>query len=121
MSNTRSRGSAWEQVAESFLRSRGLKTLSRNYHGRGGEIDLVMLDGETLVFAEVRFRARHSHGGGAASVDALKQRRISRAARQFLQRERQHARRPCRFDVIAIGRERGRERLQWIRAAFEAC
>ena len=121
MQNTRSRGSEWEQVAESFLRGKGLKTLSRNYHGRCGEIDLVMLDGETLVFAEVRFRASHAHGGGAASVGAVKQQRISRAARQFLQRERRHARRRCRFDVIAIGQERGRPRLQWIKGAFEAC
>ena len=120
MSSTRSRGSAWEQIAESFLRGKGLRTLSRNYQARCGEIDLVMLDGETLVFAEVRFRAGRSHGGGAASVNALKQQRISRAARQFLQRERRHARRPCRFDVIAIGRERGHARLQWIKGAFEA-
>lgn len=120
MPSTRSRGSEWERVAESFLRARGLKTVRRNYLGRGGEIDLVMLDGETLVFAEVRYRARRTHGGGAASVDALKQQRISRAARQFLQRERRHARRPCRFDVIAVGHERGHARLQWIRGAFEA-
>jgi len=121
MPHTRRRGSEWERVAESFLQAKGLKTLCRNYHGRGGEIDLVMLDGETLVFAEVRFRARRTHGGGAASVGATKQQRVSRAARQFLQRERRHARRVCRFDVVAIGQERGRPRLQWIKAAFEAC
>ena len=121
MEHTRSRGSRWEKVAESFLRDKGLKTLSRNFRGRCGEIDLVMLDGATLVFAEVRFRARSTHGGGAASVDAVKQQRISRAAREFLQRERRHARRPCRFDVIAIGQEQGRARLRWIRGAFEAC
>ncbi len=120
MPNTRSRGSEWERVAESFLHGRGLKTLCRNYTSRCGEIDLVMLDGETLVFAEVRYRARHTHGGGAASVNAIKQQRISRAARQFLQRERRHARRRCRFDVVAIGQERGRPSLQWIKSAFEA-
>ena len=120
MRSTRSRGSDWERTAESFLQGKGLKTVARNYHGRCGEIDLVMLDGETLVFAEVRYRVSPSHGGGAASVTPLKQRRISQAARRFLQRERRHARRPCRFDVIAIGQERGRTRLQWIKGAFEA-
>ncbi|MEJ2385537.1 MAG: YraN family protein [Xanthomonadales bacterium] len=120
MPSTRSRGSEWERVAESFLHGKGLKTLSRNYRGRGGEIDLVMLDGETLVFTEVRFRARRTFGGGAASVTPAKQERICRAARQFLQRERKHARRPCRFDVVAIGDSDGRAQLHWIRSAFEA-
>ena len=52
--NSRRRGSYWERAAESFLWARGLKTLKRNFLARGGEIDLVMLDGDTLVFAEVR-------------------------------------------------------------------
>ena len=120
MRDTRSRGAEWERVAESFLHEKGLKTVQRNYHGKFGEIDLVMLDGETLVFAEVRYRASRSHGGGAASVTALKQQRIARAARRFLQDQRRHAHRPCRFDVIAIGEARGRPRLDWIKGAFEA-
>jgi putative endonuclease len=119
MLSTRRRGSHWEGVAESFLRGKGLKTVCRNYRARFGEIDLVMLDGATLVFAEVRYRASGSHGGGTASVNRLKQQRISRAARQFLQAERRHARRACRFDVVAIGEERGEARLHWIKRAFE--
>ena len=103
------------------MQGKGLKTLSRNYNGRLGEIDLVMLDGGTVVFTEVRYRARGTHGGGAASVTAVKQRRIAQAARRFLQQERQHARRPCRFDVIAIGGGRDGPLLNWIKGAFEAC
>lgn len=120
MTNTRKRGSRWEAAAESFLNGRGLATIKRNYHGRVGEIDLVMLDGQTLVFTEVRYRSSRSHGGGAASVTPAKQRKIIMAARRFLQAEKQHAWRRCRFDVISIGAEEGRTVMQWIRSAFYA-
>jgi putative endonuclease len=59
---------------------RGFKTLERNFQVRFGEIDLVMLDGETLVFAEVRYRENNRHGTGADSVTRAKQRRIVSAA-----------------------------------------
>ena len=120
MLNTRQQGSNWEQAAESFLLGRGLKTVTRNFHGRFGEIDLVMLDGKTLVFVEVRYRANAHHGTGAASVTREKQRRIICAAQRFLQNEKQFAARPCRFDVMSIGQENGRTVMNWIRKAFDA-
>ena len=120
MRNTRQQGGRWEQVAESFLHQKGLKTVTRNFNGRLGEIDLVMLDGKTLVFTEVRYRGNASHGGAGASVTPLKQRRITWAAKRFLQGEKQHSRRPCRSDVITVGRKEGRTLLNWIRGAFEA-
>ena len=120
MATTRQRGSHWEQVAESFLNKRGLKTRERNYQVRLGEIDLIMLDGDTLVFAEVRYRQCNSHGSGADSVTWTKQRRIISTARRFLQCHPQDSLRPCRFDVISIGSENGRTLLNWIRDAFDA-
>ena len=120
MSTTRQRGSHWEQVAESFLNKRGLKTRERNYQARFGEIDLIMLDGKTLVFAEVRYRERDNHGSGADSVTWTKQRRIISAARRFLQCHPNDSCRACRFDVISIGTENGRTLLNWIRDAFDA-
>lgn len=120
MPHTRQQGSAWENAAETFLNGRGLKTVQKNFHGRFGEIDLVMLDGGTLVFVEVRFRASDRYGGGAASVTPAKQGRIVTAARRYLQREKRHATRPCRFDVVSIGTENGHTVMNWIRRAFEA-
>ena len=120
MATTRQRGSHWEQVAESFLNKRGLKTRERNYQARFGEIDLIMLDGKTLVFAEVRYRQQDNHGSGAESVTWTKQRRIISAARRFLQCHPNDSCRPCRFDVISIGTENGRTLLNWIRDAFDA-
>jgi putative endonuclease len=103
----------------------GLQVLSRNYNCRGGEIDLVMRDGAVLVFVEVRYRSSDRYGSGADSVTARKQSRIAHAARHFLMRHPEHARRPCRFDVVSVRGEAPepdgrRAALTWIRAAFEA-
>lgn len=113
-------GSKWEQIAESFLRGRGLETLERNFNCRMGEIDLIMLDGQTLVFTEVRYRADSRHGSGAESVTFAKQKRIITAARIFLGSRKHHPSQTCRFDVISIGREEGRTLINWIRGAFDA-
>jgi putative endonuclease len=118
--DTRQRGRYWERAAESFLQKRGLKTLQRNFQARFGEIDLVMLDGETLVFTEVRYRANQRHGSGADSVTPRKQQRIIRAARLFLQYHDPQQTRPCRFDVISIGRSGGRTVFDWVRDAFDS-
>lgn len=110
-------GKRGEQRAESFLRERGLKCVTRNWRCRRGEIDLVMDDGESLVFVEVRMRGPGSYTDGVASVDAAKRRRLILAARDFLMRHAEHADRPCRFDVIGIGGEHNK--IEWIPHAFE--
>ncbi|MBT8052018.1 MAG: YraN family protein [Gammaproteobacteria bacterium] len=120
MPSTRQQGSDWERAAERMLKKRGLRCLNRNYHARVGEIDLIMLQEETLVFVEVRYRSNPNYGSGADSVTAQKQGRVIQAARRFLQREKQHAWRPCRFDVVSIGDEEGEPVMTWIRRAFEA-
>ncbi|WP_423459097.1 YraN family protein [Ottowia sp. VDI28] len=116
--STRERGESAEDTALARLEGAGLRLLERNYRtpGRGGgEIDLVMRDtGGTLVFVEVRARAGAGHGGAAASVSAVKQRRIIFAAYHYLRRFR--APPPCRFDVVAIDGER----IQWLQGAFDA-
>ncbi len=120
MNNRRLQGGRWEKLAESFLHKRGLKTLERNYHSRFGEIDLIMMDRQTLVFTEVRYRRDNAHGSGAESVTFTKQKRITRAAQRFLQQHQHHASLGCRFDVVSIGNEEGRVLLNWIRNAFDA-
>ncbi|MDO5693353.1 MAG: YraN family protein [Pseudomonadota bacterium] len=114
----RSRGNAAEDAALAHLLRAGLTLVERNYRtpGRGGgEIDLVMRErGGTLVFVEVRARGDATHGGAAASVSALKQRRVVLAARHYLLRHRTPP--PCRFDVVAI--EGGC--IDWLKGAFDA-
>lgn len=120
MESTRHRGRHWERVAESFLNKRGLRTLERNYNGRVGEIDLIMMDRGTLVFTEVRYRGSGRHGSGADTVTSAKQRRIIAAAQRFVQYHKVHQSQACRFDVVSIGTERGETLLNWIRNAFDA-
>lgn len=83
-----------------------------------------MLEGrgrdEILVFVEVRYRRGAGFGGGAASVDAFKRRRLVRAAQLFLLAQPRHAALPCRFDVVEAEGDPTRPRLTWIRDAFRA-
>ncbi len=118
LTSTKARGDAAENAALAHLQAHGLRLLQRNFRtpGRGGgEIDLVMRapDG-TLVFVEVRARRSHAAGGAAASVGALKQRRIVFAARHYLSRLPSWP--PCRFDVVSIEPSG----LQWVQGAFDA-
>lgn len=109
-------GQAAEALAVRHLESRGVRVLARNYRCRAGEIDIVAQDGDTLVFAEVRYRASASFGGAAASVDARKQAKIVRAAQHYLAGRREC---PCRFDVLLLDRLDARA-VEWIRDAFPA-
>jgi putative endonuclease len=115
---TKSRGDAAEDQALAYLLQQGLRLLQRNYRtpGRGGgEIDLIMqLPDSTVVFVEVRQRASRRFGGAAASVGAVKQRRIIWAARHYLMRWRSLP--PTRFDVVVVEAEA----LLWLPAAFDA-
>lgn len=118
MSTTKQRGDAAEDRALAHLQGAGLRLLTRNYRtpGRGGgEIDLIMQapDG-TCVFVEVRTRRADTHGGAAASVGVVKQRRIVFAARHYLMRWRSPP--PCRFDVVTLGPQG----LVWLPGAFMA-
>ncbi len=106
-------GAAAEQAAAEYLERQGLKLVARNFRCRGGEIDLIMRDGETLVFIEVRSRSRADYGGAAASITATKQARIILAARHYLAQHAVDA--PCRFDAVLL--QAGQ--LQWLPAAFE--
>ena len=109
-----------ERRAERFLGGRGLYTLRRNYARRTGEIDLVMLDGETLVFVEVRYRGHGAWSTGLESVDRYKQARLARTATLFLNDHPQHRFRNARFDVVAVFRRNYRIACEWTPDAFEA-
>lgn len=100
-----------------------MRPLAANVNYRVGELDLVMLDrdrdGDVVVFVEVRFRADTGFGGGAASIDHGKRRKLLRAAQMFLLRTRRNDA-ACRFDVVEASGDPIRPRLHWIRDAFRA-
>jgi len=113
-------GRAAEDRVAVALEERGATLLLRNYRRRCGELDLVARDGRTLVIVEVRMRSGEGFGGGAASVDRAKQRRIVLTARQLLQQRRDLAAMPVRFDVAVVTPDPPSWRIEWIRHAFEA-
>jgi putative endonuclease len=116
----RERGAAVEAAARMHLLSAGLRDIARNAHCRLGELDLVMRDGDCVVFVEVRYRRDASFGGGAASVDVWKRRKLVRAAHVFLKRTPFLSHLPCRFDVVDATGDPSAPALRWIRAAFRA-
>ena len=107
-------GQIGEDEALAYLQQHGLTLIERNFRCKGGEIDLVMQDGATLVFVEVRKRADKNHGGAAASVTPAKQKRLIVAAHIFLQRYKMPP--ACRFDVIAIDATE----MSWLKNAIES-
>ncbi|MBL3557149.1 MULTISPECIES: YraN family protein [Marinobacter] len=116
----KSTGNHAEGVAARYLMSRGVHILERNVFSRGGEIDLVGRDGETLVFFEVRFRRAGSLVGAAESITPTKQKRLIRAASFYLHKHGLWN--ACsRIDVVAIAPgERTKYRIQWIKNAIQA-
>ena len=114
-------GRRGEDVAARFLRRLGYKILARSRRLDPGELDLVALDGRTIVFIEVKTRQSQQAGHPAEAVDDIKQRRLTRLAVTFLKR---HGllEYPARFDVVAITwpEGRGRPQIEHFRNAFPA-
>lgn len=98
----REQGRRAEDQAQRYLCNRGLRPVTRNFSCRHGEVDLIMRDGDTLVFIEVRYRRSVAFGGALASVDAHKQRRLRAAAEAYIQRHPKCAQDMMRFDIVAI-------------------
>ncbi|MFT3755826.1 MAG: YraN family protein [Pseudoxanthomonas sp.] len=116
----RARGDVAEAAALRHLLDAGLRQVASNANYRSGELDLVMQDGETLVFVEVRYRQSQGFGGGFASVDFAKRRKIIHAAQLFLMSHRQYANAPCRFDVVQASGNADAPTLEWMKDAFRA-
>ncbi|MBS4097855.1 MAG: YraN family protein [Sulfuricella sp.] len=110
-------GAQAEQLAAAYLERHGLRAVERNYRCRQGEIDLILHDGGTLVFVEVRLRKSAAFGGAAASITAKKQRRIVLAAEHYLQGLKRIP--PCRFDVVLLD-GLAAQSVEWIKDAFSA-
>ena len=121
----RSRQRGWlgqraERAAGRLLRRHGLHTLARHYTRRTGEVDLVMLHDEVLVFVEVRYRSDGAWTSGLESVDARKRRRIVRTAELYLGEHPEHRYRGIRFDVVSASKGNYGIACEWIQDAFDA-
>ena len=115
----RQKGSFWEQKAQDYLKQRGLCPLKTNYYSRFGEIDLIMKDGETIVFVEVKYRKSNAFGGALASITNKKQQNLTKTATIYLQQAQLNAyNTPCRFDIVIIEGEETSPTITWLKNAF---
>jgi putative endonuclease len=112
-------GIQWENAALAHVQRAGLELLTRNFHCRYGEIDLILQDGNAIVFAEVRYRGSSTSGDGTASVGAAKRNKLIQTAQTWLQANPQHSNLPCRFDVVGCAGSLERPQLSWTRNAFD--
>ncbi len=116
------RGESAEQHACEFLKARKLRLIEKNFRCKFGEIDIIMLDKQSLVFVEVRYRKNSAFGSGAETVTLQKQKKLVKTAQYYLQRHPETAQYACRFDVISMSAAdySNKTEIDWIKDAFQA-
>jgi len=117
--NTRQTGQFSESIAATYLLKNGLKEVTRNFNCKMGEIDLIMLDQQTLVFVEVKYRKNATFGGAMAAISPSKQIKLQKSANFYLQKQQLNAyNTPCRFDVVALEGNLTQPEITWLKNAF---
>jgi putative endonuclease len=114
-------GQRGERAAARYLRRQGYKIVGRGERDHFGELDLVAVDGRTVVFVEVKTRTSHEAGHPAEAVGPEKQKRLTRLALAYLKRH-DLLENAARFDVLAITWPDGAKQptIEHIKNAFEA-
>jgi len=113
------RGKVTEAFAENYLIQHGLTPIDRNIHCRQGEIDLVMRDGDTFVFVEVKYRKNNHFGSAVEAVSIAKQNKIRHCVAFFFHKANLNEyNTPCRFDVIALEGNINQPQVTWLKNAF---
>ncbi len=114
-----SKGHAYEQKAEHYLKSRGYCFRERNFHSRHGEIDLIMTYRSRLIFIEVRYRKSNLYGTAEESVNTIKQRKIILTAKYYISKHNLwHM--DIQFDVVTISPDpkEKKTKINWLENAF---
>lgn len=121
MTESATLGKTVERHALQYLCNAGLSLLAQNWSCRFGELDLIMLERDTVVFVEVRYRKNNHFGGALDSIDQHKRDKLIKAADYFLNEYPQWLEHPCRFDVITAQPSNAQTfTLDWIQDAFES-
>ncbi|MDW8052302.1 MAG: YraN family protein [Armatimonadota bacterium] len=95
-------GRRGEAIAAQYLQAQGYQVIACNWRKREGELDIVALEGETLVFVEVKTRRTLTYGAAEESIDARKQARLARLAQRFVDEHPELRFRESRFDVVVV-------------------
>ena len=117
--STIEKGQDAEKLASEHLEKQGLTLIERNFRCPRGEIDIIMEQGKTIVFVEVRYRKHTQFGTGAETVTKNKQSKLIMTAMYYLQKKPQYSNRPSRFDVVSITPELHGPHIDWITDAFQ--
>ena len=118
--NKREHGFQIESFAQQRLQKAGCQIVETNFQCKLGEIDIIVKDGTSLAFVEVRYRKHINFGGAVASVDFKKQKKLIRTAAYYLQTKNLTNKARGRFDVFAVHGEADRLSFEWIKDAFVA-
>jgi putative endonuclease len=118
LSPLQQQGQLAEDAALAFLEQHGLRALARNARYSVGELDLILLHGDTVVFTEVRQRKSDAFGGAAHSIDRRKMRKCALAAQCWLKQHPHYAQAPCRFDAVLLTGHDNAWKIEWLQAAF---
>ena len=114
------KGLQYESLAKKHLLKQGLTLFQQNYHSRFGEIDLVMLEGNTVCFIEVKYRKSQDFGGAASAISYSKRQKIIKTALIFMSENQKLANRAMRFDALMLQQIDQDININWIQNAFYA-
>lgn len=115
---TKKIGNEGEDIAASYIRKKGYKILCRNYKGKKGEIDIIGYKDKTIVFVEVKRRAKKGLQKPEEAVDVRKQRKIIAAAKEFLAKEKLSEYKYVRFDILGITDTEDGRNIEYYENAF---
>ena len=115
---TRKSGKRAEDIAANYLKKQNVKIINRNFHSRFGEIDLIGLEKETLVFIEVRYRKNKNYLSAIETIDRHKCKKIIITSEVYLNKRKKYQSYQCRFDVITITGDISEPVIEWIKSAF---
>ncbi|MDC0598502.1 YraN family protein [Gammaproteobacteria bacterium] len=119
ISPSQQKGQRYEKLAMRYLKKQGLRLLEQNFYSASGEIDLILMDADILVFVEVRFRENSRYGNALESVTYSKQKKILNTAKLYLLKRGLYGTVPCRFDVVGLHKINNAVEFQWIKNAFQ--
>ena len=114
--NSREKGQYYELKAQKYLVKNGLTFIERNYYCPFGELDIIMKDGDTLVFVEVKFRKNKVRGGAKYALSPQKQARLKRSIYHYLA-AKNLTNNPLRIDYVAITGESSPD-INWLKNVF---
>lgn len=118
-STSTDKGGIGESYAQDYLSKQGLTFVTKNFHSRQGEIDLIMQDSDTYVFIEVKYRKKDTFGGAISAISASKQLKIKYSINFYLhQAGLNEYNTPCRIDVITLVGDLKQPKVTWLKNAF---